>query len=118
MSLKRVEIGVILVIGIVLLGLGISYSLGWLVGCLMLVIIKWNRNRFYNQIMDMKSFNIIQFVSYTASLLILMGGSFLLAFGFKDFINPYSLFAAFFAERIFMFFTQSMHKGGKVNVSK
>lgn len=118
MSLKKVGFGASIIIGLLLLGMGLSYSLGWFIGCIVVLIIRWNRKRFYTQIMDMTTFQIGQYVAYTASLFILMGGSFIIAFMFKSIINPYTLFSAFFAERIFMFFSKSLVKEEISNVSK
>lgn len=118
MSLKKIGLGAAISIGIFLMGLGMPYALGWILGCIVVLIIRWNRQRFYTQIMDMTRFSLGQYVAYTASLFILMGGSFIVAFMFKSIINPYTLFSAFFAERIFMFFSKSLVKEEISNVSK
>lgn len=99
------------VVAIVLGFIDVSWSLGWIVGAVVLVIIKWNRKRFYNQLFEMTSFNLGQFVTYSLILIGLMGGSFVLAFLVKTWVNPYTLFAAFFTERILNFFKNSLVKG-------
>lgn len=96
---------------------GYPYALGWLAGCLAVWVLRKNRERFYNRIMDMTSFNVMQYVAYTVSVIAIIGGSFLVAFKFMNVVNPYTLFAAFFAERIYLFFSRILLKGDSHHVS-
>lgn len=106
------------VVACILALLGLSYAIGWICGYGVVVGLKWNRERFYRKIMDMKQFNVIQFIAYSASIVFIIGGSFLLAFQFMNTVNPYALFAAIFAHRILLFGNNLSGKAGESHVPR
>lgn len=99
-SYNKIRFGVILVVAAALLFIHYSYAVGWIVGWLILHILKLLRQRFYSRILDVEKANYGKYASYYVFIFLLLWLPPLISFLLPSIINPYALIITYALDRI------------------
>lgn len=108
---------VALFIGIALMFVSLPIGGGFIVGVIALSVLKFLRKKFYTVILEQETFNVRQYIGYVIMTMILIIGPLGLSFFIQDIISPYSVFAVFFLDRIYLYLSNLFKKEGESHVS-
>lgn len=95
--------GILGLLGLPLMFYNLPIGLGWLVGHVVMVVLVFARDRFYDILLSGSEFRISQYASYIVFILGLISIPLLISFFFEQIMNPYAIFGAYFLDRIVHF---------------
>ncbi len=91
--------GILGLLGLPVLFFNFAVGLGWILGHVVMILLVISRNRFYSLILDTTKFSMTKYGSYIIYTVGLIAVPLLGAFYFQDILNPFAIFAAYFADR-------------------
>lgn len=102
---------------IILLGSGlffwdISYGVGWLLGWLFTGLLQQYRGKILDRVIDFSDFSKRRYMAYLLLIVVWIAIPLLISFIIPEYINPFAVFGAFFANRILMFILEGTKKKG------
>lgn len=100
------------ILGLSLFLIDIPSGLGWIVGWISIVILDYSRENILKKIIDFDNFSVTKYVGYLLGVAIWIAIPLLLSFRYPGYVNPLSIFGAYFTDRIIMFVTKSFVKEG------
>ena len=89
-----------------------AYGIGWLIGWLFISLLRNYRERLLENIIDFDNFSAKKYVLYLVGVVAWIAVPLLFSFFIPQYINPFAVFAAYFADRILMFIANSFVKEG------
>jgi len=104
----------VIILGCALFFLDIAYGLGWLLGWLFIGLLRHNRERILEKIIDFENFSMSAYIIYLLGVMVWIAAPLLASFFAPQYINPWAIFGAYILDRILMFIinTFSKAKGG------
>lgn len=99
----------VFLLGLTLFFLDFSYGLGWLLGWVFIGLLEDNREKLLNRILN-NNFSVGKYVSYLLGVIVWIATPLLISFFLPEYINPVTIFAAYFINRIIMFVTKTFVK--------
>jgi len=102
----------IIILGSGLFFLDISYGFGWLLGWLFIGLLRINRERILERIIDFDNFSMSAYIIYLIGVMVWIAIPLLASFFAPQYINVWAIFGAYIADRILMFIINAFSKGG------
>lgn len=96
---------IVIILGSGLFIAGLPYGIGWLVGWLFMVLLRLNREKILNRIIDFKNFSVGIYVAYLFGVIVWIAIPLIVSFIIPEYVDPLAIFGAYFADRILMFIT-------------
>lgn len=109
---KNIRTAIVLVGTIAFAIMGVTYLLGWLMGWGTIWILDTHRNKFYGGLFN-REFKMSVMIFYFARMLIILCLPLILAFRFPGKVNPYTMVAAIFIDRLLLYI-MGMYKGAQI----
>jgi hypothetical protein len=96
---------IVIILGSGLFIAGLSYGVGWLIGWLFMVLLRLNREKILDRIIDFKNFSVGRYVAYLFGVTVWVALPLIVSFIIPEYVDPLAIFGAYFADRILMFIT-------------
>lgn len=87
-----------------------SYGVGWILGWVFMYLLETNREKLLDQILDVNNFSMKKYILYLVGVMLWIAAPLLVSFLIPGYINPLSVFAAYFSSRLIMFITKALQK--------
>ena len=100
---KKLKIVLAVVGGLGFLFMGLSYSLGWLLGWGSLFLMAFFREKYYTALLTKDHFSKKHFARYVLLVFVVLWTAPALAFMFPEIINPYTIISTYFIDRFILF---------------
>lgn len=101
---------IIIILGSVLFFWDISFGIGWLFGWFFIGLLRHFREPILEYIIDFDHFSTGKYITYLLGVMVWVSIPLLISFFLPEYINPFTVFAAFFADRILMFIVNYFRK--------
>lgn len=102
---------VVFILGCSLFFFDIAYGIGWIAGWFFISMLRYFRESLLEKIIgDFTDFSAVKYITYLLLVIFWVAIPLLFSFFFQDYINPFAIFAAYFADRILMFITNTFIK--------
>lgn len=101
---------IIVILGLPLFLLDMTYGIGWLVGWIFVGLLRQYRGVILERIIDFNDFSSIRYIMYLLLVMVWIALPLGLSVLLPQYINPIAVFGAFFADRVLMFVIESVSK--------
>lgn len=100
----------VIILGCALFFWDISFGVGWLFGWIFAGLLRQFREPVLERLIDFENFSRRKYVGYLLLVMAWIALPLLISFFVPAYINPFAVFAAFFADRILMFVLNMLSK--------
>jgi len=102
----------VIILGSSLFFLDFSLGIGWLLGWLFAGLLRINRERILERIIDFENFSMKTYIIYLLGVMVWIAIPLLASLFVPQYISPWAIFGAYIADRILMFIINAFSKGG------
>lgn len=110
---KKIKVGVIAIVAMILMFFDWRMTLGWFIGWACLLTLGFFREKFYAIILDEDQFTVGKYVRYIIFVFVILWLPLLLAFMIPNAINPYALATSYLIDRLILFMSGLFTKENK-----
>lgn len=100
----------VIILGMSLFFINMTYGVGWLLGWIFVGLLRHYRVPILERMIDFDNFSAKQYVGYLLLVMVWIAIPLLISFTLPLYVNPIAVFGALFADRILVFFVNSISK--------
>lgn len=88
-----------------------SFGLGWLLGWFFIGLLRHYRERILDRVIDLKDFSVARYMTYLIGVIVWIAIPLAISALLPEYVNPFTIFGAYFMDRILLFVTNTLKRG-------